>query len=290
MTDEALYIRMLRKLASHPAARGLTDDAAVLEVGDETLVLVHDMMVEGVHFLPGQDPADIAWKLVAVNMSDLAAKGAEPLGILTGHMLGPDDTGFIVGLEDALLHFGVPLLGGDTVSAAGGPRALGLTAIGRATHRPVPSRSCAMPGDLIYVTGTLGMAMLGYEALRDGTGEDSTAYRRPMARLAEGQLLAPVVSSVMDISDGLLLDASRLAQASDVTLSIESGSVPVAAPEHRRQDALRWGDDYELLFTAPPEAEIPVKATRIGSVIAKDEEPLLVDGTAPQGRLGYEHR
>lgn len=147
-----------------------------------------------------------------------------------------------------------------------------------------------MPGDLIYVTGTLGMAMLGYEALRDGTGEDSTAYRRPMARLAEGQLLAPVVSSVMDISDGLLLDASRLAQASDVTLSIESGSVPVAAPEHRRQDALRWGDDYELLFTAPPEAEIPVKATRIGSVIAKDEEPLLVDGTAPQGRLGYEHR
>ena len=290
MTDEALYIRMLRKLATHPGARGLTDDAAVLEVGDETLVLVHDMMVEGVHFLPGQDPADIAWKLVAVNMSDLAAKGAEPLGVLTGHMLGADDAGFVIGLEDALLHFGVPLLGGDTVSAAGGPRALGLTAIGRATHQPVPSRSCAMPGDLVYVTGVLGLAMLGYEALLDGTGEDSTAYRRPLARLAEGQLLAPIVSAIMDISDGLLLDASRLAQASDVTLSIESGAVPVATAEDRRQDALRWGDDYELLFTAPPDAQIPVKATRIGAVIAKGEAPLLVDGTSPEGSLGYEHR
>jgi len=290
MTDEALYIRMLRKLATHPGARGLTDDAAVLEVGDETLVLVHDMMVEGVHFLPGQDPADIAWKLVAVNMSDLAAKGAEPLGVLTGHMLGADDAGFVIGLEDALLHFGVPLLGGDTVSAAGGPRALGLTAIGRATHQPVPSRSCAMPGDLVYVTGVLGLAMLGYEALLDGTGEDSTAYRRPLARLAEGQLLAPIVSAIMDISDGLLLDASRLAQASDVTLSIESGAVPVATAEDRRQDALRWGEDYELLFTAPPDAQIPVKATRIGAVIAKGEAPLLVDGTSPEGSLGYEHR
>ncbi len=289
MTDEATYIRMLRKLATHPGARGLADDAAVLEIGGEALVLVHDMMVEGVHFLPGQDPADIAWKLVAVNMSDLAAKGAEPLGVLTGHMLGDDDAGFLLGLEDALLHFGVPLLGGDTVSA-GEPRALGLTAIGRATHRPVPSRSCAAPGDLVYVTGELGLAMLGYEALRDGSGEDTTAYRRPMARLAEGQLLAPIVSAMMDISDGLLLDANRLAQASDVTLDIESGSVPVAVSEDRRQEALRWGDDYELLFTTPPEAEIPVKATRIGTVIAKGDTPLLVDGAAPEGRLGFEHR
>jgi thiamine-monophosphate kinase len=288
MTDEALYIRMLRKLATHPAARGLTDDCAVLEVGEETLILTHDMMVEGVHFLPGQDPADVAWKLVAVNISDLAAKGAEPLGVLVGHMLGADDTGFIAGLEDALLHYGVPLLGGDTVSA-GSPRVLGLTAIGRATHRPVPSRSCAMPGDTIYVTGGLGAAMLGYEALRDGAGKDSTAYRRPMARLPEGQALAPVVSAIMDISDGLLLDAWRMGQASDVTMSIDSGAVPIAAPEDRRMDALRWGDDYELLFTAPADAAIPVKATRIGTVLEKRDEPLLLDGALPQGRLGFEH-
>jgi thiamine-monophosphate kinase len=146
-----------------------------------------------------------------------------------------------------------------------------------------------MPGDTIYVTGKLGAAMLGYEALRDGAGEDSTAYRRPMARLPEGQALAPVVSAIMDISDGLLLDAWRMGRASDVTMAIDSGAVPIAAPEDRRMDALRWGDDYELLFTAPANAAIPVKAARIGTVLEKGDEPLLLDGAVPRGRLGFEH-
>ena len=84
MKDEASFINALRHLATHPAARGLADDCAVLEIGGETLILTHDMMVEGVHWLPGQDPADVAWKLVAVNLSDLASKGAEPIGVLLG--------------------------------------------------------------------------------------------------------------------------------------------------------------------------------------------------------------
>ena len=139
---EGEWIAALRGLASHPAARGLADDAAVLEIGGETLVLTHDMLVEGVHILPGADPADVAWKIVATNLSDLAAKGAEPIGVLLGYMLGEDNQRFTAGLEEVLERFAVPLLGGDTVSG-GPPRAFGLTAIGRATHRPVPSRGGA---------------------------------------------------------------------------------------------------------------------------------------------------
>jgi thiamine-monophosphate kinase len=288
--NEAAFIAQIRALATHTAARGLADDAAVLEVGSETLVLTHDILVEGVHTLPGADPADTAWKLIAVNMSDLAAKGAEPIGVLLGHMLGPDDERFAEGLEEALDHFGVPLLGGDT-SAGGPPRAWSLTAIGRATHRPVPSRSGAKAGDGLYVTGPLGAAMIGCEALKEGTDADSTAYRRPMARLPQGQVLAPVVSAMMDISDGLLLDCWRMAEASQATFAIQSVAVPIATPHARLADAMRWGEDFELLFTVPGDALPPVKAWRIGAVQARGNSPLLLDGEALEGPegLGYLH-
>lgn len=287
---EGEWIAALRGLASHPAARGLADDAAALEIGDETLVLTHDMLVEGVHVLPGADPADIAWKLVATNLSDLAAKGAEPLGVLLGYMLGEDNQRFAAGLEEVLERFGVPLLGGDTVSG-GPPRAFGLTAIGRATHRPVPSRGGAKPGDALWLTGEVGAAMMGFEALRDGTGADTTAYRHPHPRLAEGRALAPHVTAMMDVSDGLLLDAWRMAGASAVSLAIDSGAVPIAAPEERRLDALRWGDDYELLFTLPADARPPIPATRIGTAEPRGFVPLFLDGNpiANSEGLGYQH-
>ena len=260
----------------------------MIDFGGEALVLTHDTLVEGVHVLPGQDPADVAWKLVATNMSDLAAKGAEPVGVLLGYMMGRDDARFLTGLGQALDHYGAPLLGGDTVSGAG-PQVLGLTAFGRATHRPVPSRSGARVGDLLYLTGPVGAAMLGLEALRAGLG-DSLAYRRPRALLAEGQALAPLVSAMMDVSDGLLLDATRLAKASGVTLAIERAAVPIATPEARRDDALCWGDDYQLLFTVPPGTALPVAAALIGTVLAGSEFPVLLDGIPPAGALGYEHR
>lgn len=289
MKGEAAFIDSLRALARHSAARGLQDDAAVLEVGGEALVLTHDMLVEGVHFLPGQSRADVAWKLVASNLSDLAAKGAEPLGVLLGYMLGKDGDDFLAGLDEVLAHYGVPLLGGDTVSG-GPPQALGLTAIGRATHRPVPSRSGAQPGDGLWLTGVLGAAMLGFETLHEG-GHDGGTYLRPMARLAEGQALAPLVSAMMDVSDGLLLDAWRMAEASAVSLAINGSAVPIAVPEARRFDALRWGDDYELLFTLPAGAEPPVPATRIGAVEPRGFVPLFLDGEPIANRegLGYEH-
>jgi thiamine-monophosphate kinase len=289
VTTEPAFIAALRSLATHPAARGLEDDAAVLEIGGELLVLTHDMLVEGVHFLPGQDPADIAWKLVATNLSDLAAKGAEPVGVMLGYMLGDGDARFVEGLREALEYYRTPLLGGDTTRGTG-PQALGLTAIGRATHRPVPSRAGAQLGDTLYLTGPVGAAMIGLEALRAGAG-DSLAYRRPQALLAEGQALTPLVSAMMDVSDGLLLDAARMARASGVSFAIDSAAVPIAVPEPRRAEALRWGDDYQLLFAVPPGTALPVRATAIGRAIAQANAPILLDG-APLSEaddLGYLH-
>jgi thiamine-monophosphate kinase len=288
MTSELAFIAALRRMATHPGARNFDDDCAVVEFGGEAVVLTHDMMAEGVHFVSWQDPADVAWKLVATNMSDLAAKGAEPIGVLLGYRLGGQDTRFLEGLEEALAHYGAPLLGGDTISGPG-PQTLGLTAIGRATHRPVPSRSGAEVGDALWITGPVGAAMIGLEALRSEMG-DSSAYCRPQALLAEGQALAPLVTAMMDVSDGLLLDAGRMAKASGVTLTIDGAAVPLATPEHRRDEAMRWGEDYQLLFTLAGGLTPPVPASRIGEVREATDDTILLDGKSVEGSLGYEHR
>lgn len=295
MNKEFALIQAMRALATHPAARGLADDCAVLDFGGETLVITHDMMVEGVHWLAGQDMADVAWKLVATNLSDLAAKGAEPVGVLLGFTLGDQDDRFITGLADALHTFGVPLLGGDTVSA-NGPRSLGLTALGRATCRPVPSRSGAQPGDTLWLTGPVGAAMLGFEALklvdgRDHTRTDSTAFRRPVPQLEKGRALAPFATAMMDVSDGLLIDAARMADASGVTFAVDTAAVPFPAnlPPTRRDDAMRWGDDYELLLTLPAHIAPPCPAHCIGIAKPRMASAVLVDGAVPHGALGFTH-
>jgi len=283
--NESEFIAALRGLPLHPAARGLEDDCAVLEVGDETLILTHDMMAEGTHFPAGADMADVAWKLVAVNLSDLAAKGAEPVGVLLGHTLGDGDDRFLEGLRAILNEYDVPLLGGDTIRAMG-PRSFGLTAIGRATHTPVPDRRGAKPGDAVYVTGMLGRAMLGFK----GDPDHAEFYTRPRPLLAEGQTLAPHVSAMMDISDGLLLDCWRMATASEATIRLDHATIPVADPA-RFDECIRWGDDYQLLFTIPADVALSVAATRIGTVEARGQAPLLIDDEAvtnPDG-LGYQH-
>lgn len=283
--NEPDFITALRALPLHPGARGLQDDCAVLEIGAETLILTHDMMAEGTHFREGADMADVAWKLVATNLSDLAAKGAEPVGVLLGHMLGRDDARFLEGLHAALCAFNVPLLGGDTVAGTG-LRSFGLTAIGRATHTPVPPRSGAKAGDHLYLTGPVGRAMLGFE----GVAEHLAAFNRPSPRLAEGQALAPYVSAMMDVSDGLLLDSWRMAQASGVTVALDRQAIPVADPA-RLNDCIRWGDDYELLFTAPAAAALPVSAHRIGTVTSVAAAPLLLgdEPLSDPATLGFQH-
>lgn len=291
-------------MATEPAARGLLDDTAVIDLGNDSLILTHDMMAEGVHWLSNADPADVAWKLVASNLSDLAAKGARPLGVLLGFMLGEDDWDrkFASGLQRVLGRYDVPLLGGDTVANRGDKRALGLTAIGAATHRPVPARSGAQVGDLLYVTGTLGDALAGFELIEAGFDEVgllATAYNRPEPRLAEGQALAPIVTAMMDISDGLLLDAERMARASKIGISIDLAAIPLSpayvsyrgdAIESRMQ-AASWGDDYQLLFAASPDTPVPVPATVVGRVVAGAGLSLF-DGDRQlplPPSLGYQH-
>lgn len=285
MSGEAAFIAQLRQLAGSPAARGLDDDCAVLDLSAEALVLTHDMIAEGTHFREDADLADVAWKLVAVNLSDLAAKGAEPVGVLLGYSLGRDDERFLIGLRDVLDAYRVPLLGGDTIRTAG-PRSFGLTAIGRATHTPVPDRRGAQPGDTLWVTGTLGRAMLGFE----GDPAHRAAYDRPVPLLAVGQALAPLVTAMMDISDGLLLDAWRLATASKVGIHLDGALIPVADPA-RTDECLRWGDDYELLFTLPKGTAPPVAATRIGQVRRRSNHDLVLDDRplSPAESLGYQH-
>lgn len=304
MVNESTFIGLMRAIATDPAARGLLDDTAVIEFGNETLILTHDMMAEGVHWLPSADPADVAWKLVASNLSDLAAKGARPLGVLLGFMLGEDDWDrkFAVGLQEVLTRYDVPLLGGDTVANRGDKRALGLTAIGAATHRPVPARSGARAGDLLYVTGFLGDALAGFELIEAGftdIGDLAAAYNRPEPRLSEGRALAPVVTAMMDISDGLLLDAERMAKASAVGISIDLSAIPLSMQYQKqrgngqdsRLQAASWGDDYELLFAVSPSAIIPVRANLIGKVTEGAGPTLHYGGKriALPASLGYQH-
>ena len=305
--SESAFIDSLRALAAEPAARGLRDDAAVLELGGETLVLTHDMIVEGVHYLPDDPPADVAWKLVAVNLSDLAAKGARPLGALLGFTLGDEDwdRAFAEGLAVALAAFDLPLLGGDTVSAPA--RVLGLTAIGRAAG-PVPSRTGARPGDLLWVSGSIGDAGAGLKALRGEIARSDALierYRNPRPRLEAGERLAPIVNAMMDVSDGLLIDAARMAAASACGIDIALDSVPLsdaflAACGEARLDAATAGDDYELLFAAAPETapallaladELGLPLSRIGACVAGAGLALSEAG-APvplPPRLGFEH-
>jgi thiamine-monophosphate kinase len=303
MTLETDLLPHLRAIATSPEARGLADDTALL--GD--LVLTHDMIVEGVHFLPDDAPADIAWKLVAVNLSDLAAKGAAPLGVLTGMGLRDDpdwNAAFVEGLGAALFAMGGgALLGGDTVAMpAGAPRAFGLTAIGRATGR-VPDRAGGRAGDRLYVVGTIGDAGLGLAIAQghmDGPAELLAAYRRPVPHVAAGRLLAPQVSAMMDVSDGLLIDAARLAEASGCGVEIDLDALPLSdagaafgTDRAARLRAATAGDDYALLFAAKaPVVGLPIACVDVGRLT--DAPGLVVldhDGQVPiPTRLGWLHQ
>jgi thiamine-monophosphate kinase len=297
---EADFLAALRALPLHPGAQGLRDDTARLG----SYVLTTDTIVEGVHFLPTDPPGDVAWKLVAVTLSDLAAKGAVPEGVLLNYPIGDDiwDRAFLGGLAEALTTFATSILGGDTVSLPpGAPRVLSLTAIGTAGPA-TPLRSGAQAGDALYVTGTIGDAGAGLAIARgaDGPAELLTAYRRPQPCLAEGQALATHVHAMMDVSDGLLIDAARMAAASALGVTIDLATVPLSAAYRAhigedlaaRLSAATAGDDYQLLFAAAPDTALPVPATRIGH-FAAGAGLTLTDGGVPVAlpeTLGFEHR
>ena len=295
---EAEFIAALRALPLHPGARGLTDDVAVVA----GLVVTTDTLVEGVHFLPTDPPGDVAWKLLAQNLSDLAGKGAVPEGVLLNHPLGEDgwDRAFLAGFGAALAAFDCRLVGGDTVTLpAGAPRVLTVTALGR--DAAAPPRGGGRAGDGLWVTGTIGDAGLGLAIARGerGPAELLAAYRRPLPRLAEGRALAPLVHAMCDVSDGLLIDAGRIAAASGLGAVIDLAAIPLS-PAHRavagddlaaRLAAAIAGDDYQLLFAAAPDFAPPVPATRVGRLVVGAGLTLRHGGEAVPlpARLGFEH-
>jgi len=290
VSDEFAFLTALRAIATHPAAAGLADDTAILDVAAGRLILTSDTMVAGVHYRP-DDPADsIGWKLAAVNLSDLAAKGAAPVGCLLNYALSGDadwDRAFLAGLNDALSRFAMPLLGGDTVAMPqGAPRSLTLTAIGQAQPN-VPLRTGVRPGDTLWVTGTIGGAGFG----SDREPRDLARYLRPQPRVVEGQAIAALATAMMDVSDGLLIDARRMAEASSIAIAIDLDVIPLALPGLDPIEAATAGDDYELLFTLPADTLPPVPATRIGTASAGAGLTLTANGApAPlPNKLGYSH-
>lgn len=310
MAERDFIAQRLAPLATSAAARGLADDAAVWTppLGRD-LVFTHDVLACGVHYVPGDPPSDIAWKLLAVNLSDLAAMGAAPCGVLLGLGLSAaedDDwrAAFTAGLGRALVHFGVALWGGDTVTGLAAA-VLGLTAVGSVEPETALSRSGAKVGDDLWVSGSIGDAGLGLAIALGHAPQDAgllKRFRRPEPRLVLGRALIGTASAAMDVSDGLLIDADRLAQASGVALAIDLGAVPVSdaaaarCPTLAERIALTTaGDDYELLFTAPPGVDVAALSgrtpvTRIGAVTAGRGVRLANQGVdVTPARLGWEH-
>lgn len=306
---EVEVIERLRRIATAPEARGLLDDVAVLG----GFVVTHDTIAEGVHFLPHDPPASVGWKLVAVNLSDLAAKGATPAGALLSLTIsGPGEweLAFLSGIEAACESYGLPLIGGDTIALPpAAPRVLGLTALGKAGER-VPGRATAMPGDALWLVGTVGDAAAGLRLLQQDRHADGPLvdiYRRPVPQLEAGRVLAPLAHAMMDVSDGLLLDARRMAEASRCVLAIELEQLPLSSAfvAERGQDlgsrlfAATGGDDYALLAALPPHLDpatlsLPsgTRITRIGAVAGGGPRLSLTLGGAPielPERLGFEH-
>jgi thiamine-monophosphate kinase len=306
---EQEVIERLRQIATSPGARELRDDVAVLD----GLVITHDSIAEGVHFLPHDPPASVGWKLVAVNLSDLAAKGASPAGALLSLTLAGDgqwESEFLTGVEHACESYALPLIGGDTIALPeGAPRVLGMTAIGHA-QGAVPDRAGGKPGDVVWLVGTIGDAAAGLALLQDdrnAVGPLVDIYRRPIPQLAAGQVLAGSAHAMMDVSDGLLLDARRMAEASGCTMVIELDDLPLSSAfvAERGSDrparlfAASGGDDYALLAALPAEVDpatlsLPegTRITRIGTLAAGEAPLSLTSGGAPvelPERLGFEH-
>lgn len=305
--NEREVIARLRRFATDPAARGLADDAALLD----GQVITHDTIAEGVHFLPFDPPASVGWKLMAVNLSDLAAKGATPRAVLLSMAIGdPDwDEAFLDGIEAACESYQVSLIGGDTIALPdGAPRVLGMTAIGVAGER-VPSRSGGRPGDRLWLVGTLGDSAAGLALLQadpKAAGALVEQYRRPVPLLAAGAALAPAATAMMDVSDGLLIDLKRLCEASECGAQVDLGRLPLSRAfiaergqgKEERLFAATGGDDYALLAALPAAIDPlslslpqPTTIAAIGTLTDAPGIALSHDGrpVALPAALGYEH-
>jgi thiamine-monophosphate kinase len=294
---------VFRPLAvGRPGSFDLTDDAALLlPPAGETLVTCVDTVIDGVHFLPGTRPQDVAAKGLRVNLSDIAAMGARPLSYMLALSLPKSADrrwveAFAGGLAAEQALFDIYLLGGDTTGTPG-PLTLSVTLFGSlpAGHSPLV-RAGAKAGDLVFVSGSIGDGGLGLLAAGEGLPglreEDEAAlrrrYERPEPRLALGQALlrGGLANAAMDISDGLLQDLGHIARRSGLGARIGRDTVPLspAAAAALSLDEGYWsailggGDDYELLFTVPPAKAGEVKACAAALGVAVTEVGDMVPG------------
>lgn len=310
--EERLISRYFRPLATAPGAFALSDDAAVLAPPPGCdLVLTTDGVIAGVHFLADDPAENIARKALRMNLSDLAAKGAAPIGFLLSIALpaGTAETwlaAFAAGLGEDIKYYSCPLLGGDT-DRTPGPLSVSIAAFGTVPHGTMVRRSTAKPGDIVAVTGTIGDAALGVLLHRDPSlgarwrlSEALGAYLRerymlPQPRSVLAQAVRDNASAAMDVSDGLAGDLEKLCHASGVAAEVEVASVPlsdaaraaVAADGELIERVLTGGDDYEIVSTLPPgnfdrfraaAAQVGVPVTKIGQVISGEGVRFLRDG------------
>jgi thiamine-monophosphate kinase len=319
--EDRLIARFFKPLATDPGALGLTDDAATLAPPPGCdLVLKTDAIVGGIHFFPGDPPGQLARKALRVNLSDIAAKGARPLGFLLTLALPGDITdswlsSFSAGLKADAEAFGCPLFGGDT-DRTPGPLTISIALIGAVPAGAMVKRAGARPGDAIMVTGTIGDAALGVQLRRgapwklplDDREYLLSRYLLPQPRNALADALREHASAAMDVSDGLAGDLAKLCRVSDVAASVFVRDVPlssaaravVTADPAQLETVVTGGDDYEIVCSVPLDkvasfkraaAEANVPLTQIGMIaqgegatfIGVDNKPMVFS------RLSYSH-
>jgi thiamine-monophosphate kinase len=324
--DVAGEFETIRKLfapLAHPEhARALMDDVAVLPSRPGyDLVLTKDAIVEGVHFL-ASDPLDhVAQKLLRVNLSDLAAKGADPFGYLLACHWSPrcgwpEREAFAAGLSADQSVFGISLLGGDTV-ATPGPASFSATMLGWIPKGQAVGRSGARSGDAVYVTGAIGDGWLGLQAALGRLSLEPERitglveqYRRPTPRLSFGEAARGLATATVDVSDGLIADLGHIAEASGVGVVVDLEATPLSSaghawldhridPEAALECLVTGGDDYELALTVHPMNEsrlrkeadrLHLRLTRIGEVVEGSGVALLHRGQpVALVRAGWTH-
>ena len=302
--EDSLIAKYFAPLATTPGAFALTDDAAIFNAAGDDIVVTADAVVAGVHFLPDDPPDTIARKALRVNLSDLAAKGAEPCGVVMTLALQSIDEAWLTPFAQAFgedsAHFKCPLLGGDTV-ATPGPLSISITAFGRVPKDKMVRRTGAKPGDAIVVTGTIGDAALGLDVLRGRIEADAESraflvdrYRVPQPRNVIASLVRAHASAAMDISDGLAGDLAKLCRVSGVSADVRVADVPLSEAARglvrsgatRIERLISGGDDYEILGTMSEasahafiaEAKAHGVATAIiGKIVSDHEPPRFVD-------------
>lgn len=307
-SEFALIDRYFRRPTSH-SILGVGDDGALIRPStDCELVVSTDMLVAGTHFLPNTDPADLGWKALAVNISDMAAMGAQPKWALLAAALPAATEAWIekfaTGFFACAEAFGIDVIGGDTTK---GPRNICVTICGEVPVGQALLRSGARPGDEVWVSGTPGRAAQGLAHVQGQITLEApalagclAALHRPQPRVALGLALRGLATSAIDVSDGLLADLGHILEASGVAATLKLAVPPV--PTFADTCYLSGGDDYELLFTVPAERHEQVLAlattlslplTRIGRIEAGEAGDLTVLTCAGEpvdvGHRGYDH-